>query len=120
MAIDEVQALQMLAGNRHLLRELAAIFAEDSVLLVNAFDQAVEEQDATEALQTIHSLKGITATFFAEPEVKLFATVETAAAHSDWSRLELARKEISEAVTSIVREMHEKSWLSDASFCPKV
>jgi HPt (histidine-containing phosphotransfer) domain-containing protein len=111
MAIDEVRALQLLDGNHELLRQLAGIFAEDSIQLVNDFDQAVAVGDALQAGRAIHSLKGITATFCAETEVNLFALVEQAAFLADWSRLEPAREEVKEAVAAVVREMRERSWL---------
>ncbi len=111
MAIDEVRALKLLDGNHELLQQLAGIFAEDSIQLVNEFDQAVSAHDALLARHAIHSLKGITATFCAETEVDLFDLVEQAASHADWSRLEPARVEIKDAVATIVQEMRERSWL---------
>lgn len=111
MAIDEVRALKLLGGNHELLQQLAGIFAEDSIQLVNEFEQAVSGHDALLAGHAIHSLKGITATFCAETEVNLFGLVEQAASRADWSRLETARVEIKDAVAAIVRDMHERSWL---------
>lgn len=111
MAIDEVRALKLLGGNHELLQQLAGIFAEDSIQLVDEFDRAIAGQDALLARHAIHSLKGITATFCAEAEVNLFALVEHAATLADWSRLEPARVEIKDAVAVIVREMRERAWL---------
>jgi len=109
MTINEVQALELLSGNRELLRQLATIFVEDSLPLVDVFEQAIDQKDAEKAGLAIHSLKGITATFFTEPEVSLFASVEMAANHLDWSRLDCARHEVRVAVIAIVREMYERS-----------
>jgi HPt (histidine-containing phosphotransfer) domain-containing protein len=103
--------LKLLGGNHELLQQLAGIFAEDSIQLVNEFDQAVSGHDALLAGHAIHSLKGITATFCAETEVNLFDLVEQAASRADWSRLEPARVEIKDAVAAIVQEMRERSWL---------
>jgi hypothetical protein len=109
MTINEVQALELLSGNRELLRQLATIFVEDSLPLVDVFEQAIDQKDAEKAGLAIHSLKGIPATFFTEPEVSFFASVEMAANHLDWSRLDCARQEVRVAVIAIVREMYERS-----------
>ncbi|MCY2976390.1 MAG: Hpt domain-containing protein [Planctomycetota bacterium] len=109
MTINEVQALELLSGDRDLLKQLATIFVEDSLPLVDVFEQAIDLRDAKKAGLAIHSLKGITATFFAEPEVSLFASVEMAANHLDWSRLDCARHEVRVAVIQIVREMFKRS-----------
>jgi HPt (histidine-containing phosphotransfer) domain-containing protein len=113
MTINETQALELLNGNRSLLKQLAKIFAEDSGPLVDDFEHAILRREAEKAGFAIHSLKGIAATFFAEPEVSLFASIEMAAMESDWTRLETAQYQVREAVLEIIREMQERSLLID-------
>ncbi len=109
MSINEKQALVLLDGNRDLLKELATIFSEDANVLVQDFEQAVETRETEKARLAIHSLKGITASFFAEAEIGLFASIESSACESNWSRLDEAKVEVKQAVASLISEMKARA-----------
>jgi HPt (histidine-containing phosphotransfer) domain-containing protein len=111
MAINELHALELLDGNRTLLKELAVIYAEDSVGLVEDFNVAVQARDAEKARLAIHSLKGITASFFAEVEIGLLSRIELYASELDWDRLDKARNDVSQAVKALVVEMKDQGLL---------
>jgi HPt (histidine-containing phosphotransfer) domain-containing protein len=112
MPINEEQALQSLDGSKDLLRDLAAIFAEDSPQLVDDFRAAVAERDANRAKLSAHSLKGLTSTFYARSEVDQIAAIEQAATEEDWKSLESAPKTLDEIIRSLIDSMRSASWLN--------
>jgi HPt (histidine-containing phosphotransfer) domain-containing protein len=78
--IDEFAALALLDGNRELLRELAQMYCEDSPHLLIATQVAVEAGDTANARRTTHSLKGLAASFYAQPTVDIANRLELEAA----------------------------------------
>ena len=74
--IDEKAALEALNGDRQLLGELAVMFAEDAPAILNELQAAVDCQDAVTAHRSIHSLRGLSSTFFAADIVELAGRLE--------------------------------------------
>lgn len=78
--IDEQAALAALDGSRELLRELSVMFCEDAPELVDRLQIDVESGEAAEVRRTIHSLRGLIATFFAKPSIEVAQQLEDQAA----------------------------------------
>lgn len=111
MSVNGDQALKSLDGNLDLLKELAAIFSEDSSQLVEEFNAAIEEKDASKARLAAHSLKGLTSTFYAQSEVEQIAAMEQAASEGNWPALTDAPQEIQEIVQQLLSEMRAAKWI---------
>ncbi len=111
MSVDGDQALKSLDGNLGLLKELAAIFAEDSMPLVADFRKAIAEKDAARAKLAAHSLKGLTSTFYAKSEVEQIAAMEQAASEENWELLAGASETLHEIVQGLIDEMRETELL---------
>jgi len=77
--IDEQAALAALNGNRKLLCELAQIFIEDAPMLLREMDAALESNQLELARRLVHSLRGLSSTFFAAPTTELARLLEEAA-----------------------------------------
>lgn len=69
--IDEKAALEALNGDRRLLGELAVMFVEDAPVILQELQAAVDRQDRESAHRSIHSLRGLSSTFFAHDVVEL-------------------------------------------------
>jgi PAS domain S-box-containing protein len=61
--VDIEAAMQRLAGDMDLLRELATMFAEDAPQLLEKLEQGINERDASQVRRAAHSLKGLAANF---------------------------------------------------------
>ncbi len=78
--IDERAALAALDGQKDLLCELASMFCEDSPQLLTELQAAVAEGDTAKVRRSTHSLKGLAATFYAQPTVDIAQRLELEAA----------------------------------------
>lgn len=74
--IDEQLALRALSGDRKLLRELATMFVEDAPLLLEDLEQAIDRRDLATAQRAIHSLRGLSLTFYANEVINLAVRLE--------------------------------------------
>jgi two-component system, sensor histidine kinase and response regulator len=74
--IDEKAALEALNGDRQLLSELAVMFVEDAPAILQELQTAVDRQDRETAHRSIHSLRGLSSTFFANDVVELAGRLE--------------------------------------------
>jgi two-component system, sensor histidine kinase and response regulator len=61
--IDMDTALGRLGGDRTLLRDMAAIYLEDSNQMIESVEKSVAEGDLQEVEHRVHALKGLAATF---------------------------------------------------------
>ncbi len=86
--IDEAAALAALNGDRKLLCELAQICVEDTPELLREIDEAVAANQIDVARRLIHSLRGLSSTFFASPTTELARRLEEAASQG---RVDLIR-----------------------------
>ncbi len=77
--IDEVAALAALNGDRQLLCELAQIFVEDTPMLLEQIDMALETDRVDVARRLVHSLRGLSSTFYATPSTEIAKQLEEAA-----------------------------------------
>jgi two-component system, sensor histidine kinase and response regulator len=73
---DETAALESLSGDRRLLGELAVMFVEDAPTLLQELEQATERRDLGTACRTIHSVRGLIATFYSTGLVNLASRLE--------------------------------------------
>lgn len=112
MSVNGDQALKSLDGNLGLLKELAAIFSEDSSQLVSDFRSAISEQDAPKARLAAHSLKGLTSTFYAKEEVEQIASMEQAACDENWPLLSEAANSLDQIVNRLLDEMRAANWIN--------
>ncbi len=74
--IDEKAALSALNGDRQLLSELAVMFVEDVPNILQELQSAADREDVATACRTIHSLRGLSSTFYATDIVDLASRLE--------------------------------------------
>jgi HPt (histidine-containing phosphotransfer) domain-containing protein len=74
--INEMAALAALDGNRELLGELAQIFVEDTPGLLEELRAAMDAGNAAKCCRLVHSLKGLSSTFFASPTIEFAGDIE--------------------------------------------
>ena len=74
--IDEKAALEALSGDRQLLSELAVMFVEDVPGMLQALEESIDHRDLELACRTIHSLRGLSSTFYASELVELASRLE--------------------------------------------
>ena len=74
--IDEKSALDALSGDRQLLSELATIFVEDTPGLLEMLQEAVDKRDFQIACRTVHGLRGLVSTFYADKVTSLASKLE--------------------------------------------
>ena len=77
--IDEAAALAALNGDRQLLCELAQIFVEDTPALLEEVEVALRQDQVDVARRLVHSLRGLSSTFFASPTTEIAKQLEEAA-----------------------------------------
>lgn len=77
--IDEAAALAALNGDRQLLCELAQIFVEDTPGLLEEVEVALNQERIDVARRLVHSLRGLSSTFFASPTTEIAKRLEEAA-----------------------------------------
>ncbi len=75
---DFNSALDNLGHDRELLKELAAIFVEDAPGLMEGAKSALQQSDWHNTCRRIHSLKGLSADFYAEPTRTVADALESA------------------------------------------
>jgi HPt (histidine-containing phosphotransfer) domain-containing protein len=104
--IDEQAALAALDGNRDLLCELAKMFCEDSPLLLAELQVAVARGDAMSARRIAHSLRGLAATFYAQPTVEIAHYLELAAAEGRWQVLtDGGVEQLAQSIISLIDQL---------------
>jgi two-component system cell cycle response regulator len=72
-------ALERLAGNEALLKELAMLFCVEYPKLISALQKAADEKDANAIRAAAHSLKGVLGTFSADVASRTAAKLENLA-----------------------------------------
>ena len=111
MSLNGAKALRSLDGNLELLKELAAIFSEDSSEVLSDFKSAVTAQDAAGARLAAHSLKGMTCNFYATDEIEQIAFLEQAAVEENWEVLADASQTLEQIVQRLLTEMRSENWI---------
>ena len=86
--LDRTSALAALGGNEQLLKELAQIFIEDAPVLLNEIDAAIDNNNVAEARRAVHSLRGLTSTFYAEKASDLARRIEESLSDGCMQKLE--------------------------------
>lgn len=108
--IDEAAALAGLDGNRELFRDLAIMFCEDAPVVLDELQAAVAAQDASAARRAAHSLKGLAATFYAGPTVKLAEQAERYATAGDLEALQHEGiLQLERSVSTLITELQARS-----------
>ena len=74
--IDEQAALEALCGDKQLLCELAKMFLEDAPGMLVELDAAVSAGEFIIAKRLVHSLRGLSSTFFAKSVTELARRLE--------------------------------------------
>ncbi len=80
------RALAAVDGDRNLLRELAAIFAEDSPRMVETLRGAIDSASAKTVADAAHALKGAVGVFGADEAVALAYDLEKQGRSGDLAR----------------------------------
>lgn len=110
--IDEERALLALEGNRILLLELASMFREDAPLLLCSLKAAVANENATHTRSVVHSLKGLVATFYAQPTFELADRLEHSAAIGQLEIFHQGELEkLEQAIESVIEEFVDRGWI---------
>ncbi len=112
--IDEERALLALDGNRVLLLELASMFKEDVPQLLNDLKAAVANGSAVHTRSAVHSLKGLVATFYAQPALELANRLEDSAANGQLEMFHLGElQKLEQLIESVIEEFVERGWISE-------
>jgi len=80
---DVAAALEHMAGDMDLLKEVAGVFLTDHPHQIEQIDAALAAGDAEAAMHAAHSLKGSVGSFAAAGAFDAANAVETAARHGD-------------------------------------
>jgi HPt (histidine-containing phosphotransfer) domain-containing protein len=115
MAMDLELALGAMDGDRHLLEQLAVIFSEDAPRIAVEFEEALKRQDFASARMAVHSLKGLTASFYEPEAVDMFGRYECFCAEENWEALQGADEAINARITTLIAEMRERELLHEPS-----
>ncbi len=112
--IDEARALLALDGNRLLLMELATMFKEDAPQLLFDLKVAVANESAIHTRSAVHSLKGLVATFYAQPAMELANRLEDSAANGHLEMFHQGELEkLEHSIESIIEEFVERGWITE-------
>lgn len=76
MVFDFKAALERMGGDEEILKEIAALFIEDSPEQLRRIRQAIDADDAHALERAAHTLKGSVANFGAENAVQAALTLE--------------------------------------------
>lgn len=87
VTLDLALARENFGSDESLLCEIATVFIEDVPLLVAQFEQACEQHDLATMRRMAHSLKGLCATFGAEPARTYAQRIEQDCASGDGSNI---------------------------------
>ena len=77
ITFDFEKALNNTGGDRSLMELLGRILIEDVPILANELQSASQLRDSAHAKHFVHSLRGLCATFSAEPAVGMAMDIET-------------------------------------------
>lgn len=111
--IDEKAALEALNGDRQLLRELAVMFVEDAPTIMEELEAAASRQDVVTTCRTIHSLRGLSSTFYATDVVDLAGRLEQDAKHANLESLRNGGiNELKRSINDLVKELRDSGYVS--------
>jgi len=96
--IDLATALARLEGDPDLLRELIAMFIADGEGYLDDIHAALQRGDRPALQRAAHTLKGVLATFCAEPAGELAARLEHAAREQSPDQLAILCSALDQAV----------------------
>lgn len=91
ISLDLKQARHNFGSDEALLCEIAIVFIEDVPLLVEQLEQAFQHGDEQTVCRMVHSLKGLCATFGAEPTRSIAQRIEHDCTHDAFESVTLER-----------------------------
>ncbi len=111
--IDERAALEALNGDRQLLSELAVMFVEDAPNLLQELEAATERRDFETAARTIHSLRGLSSTFYAANIVDLASRLENDVKNASFDSLYAGGfHELSSSIQCLAQALREAGYVA--------
>lgn len=111
--IDEKAALEALNGDRQLLRELAVMFVEDVPTLLQELEEAANRQDLITTCRAIHSLRGLSSTFYASDIVELAGRLEQEAKSENLASLRNGGIDaLKRSIDFLVQELRDSGYVA--------
>ena len=113
--IDETVALEALNGNRQLLCELAVMFVEDSPSLLEDLAVAIANGEVETARRLLHTLRGLSSTFYARPTIELALRLEQEASRGSLETLANGGvNQLRASIEDLAEELHSAGFVSRA------
>lgn len=103
--VNKQAALAALGGNEALLIELAGMYSEDAPELLQDLQRGINQGDARSAHRALHSLRGLTATFYAESVVELTREMEKLAEAGELVEVEQRVPRLTNVVQQVADEL---------------
>jgi HPt (histidine-containing phosphotransfer) domain-containing protein len=111
--IDEKVALEALNGNRQLLSDLAIMFVEDSPVLLEDLAAAIANKEVETACRLLHTLRGLSSTFYARPTIELALRLEQEASQGSLATLKNGGvAQLKAAIEDLTRELRASGFVS--------
>lgn len=111
--IDEGAALDALSGDRQLLCQLAEIFVEDAPIILKDLDSAVATNNLELARRLVHSLKGLSSTFFAKSSTQLASRLEAELQRGSAESLHNGGPEqLKHSIESLIQELRNAGYVN--------
>ena len=113
--IDESAALEALSGDRKLLSELAVMFVEDVPGMLYELEEAIDRQDFDVACRTIHSLRGLSSTFYANDLVELAGRLEHDVKSAKFDSLRYGGIDaLKRSIANLVQELRDSGYVRES------
>jgi HPt (histidine-containing phosphotransfer) domain-containing protein len=100
--LDIKAALEHVAGDRQLLRELAGVFVGEAPQMMGAIRDAMAARDAPRLKRAVHTLKGAAGTFGARAAFDAALRLEKIGGSGDLSEADAAWEELRQAVERLL------------------
>ena len=90
------------------------MFKEDAPQLLCNLKAAVANENATGTRSAVHSLKGLVATFYAQPTIEIANRLEDSAANGQLEMFHQGDLEnLQQAIDSVIKEFVERGWIAE-------
>lgn len=111
--IDEKVALEALNGNRQLLCDLAIMFVEDSPVLLEDLAVAIDNKEVEKARRLLHTLRGLSSTFYARPTIELALRLEHETSQGSLATLKNGGvDQLKAAIENLAKELRTSGFVS--------
>ena len=105
--IDRECAMELVDGDRELLKEMVEIFLDDCPKLLNNIRNAIEEQNSDLLEREAHSIKGAVGVFFAGQATETAFRLEKIGNSGELSMAEEAYRELEREIERLKPELNE-------------